>query len=267
MDSEFYLPFSSPFDVAEDEREEPVLLVPPGKTSQLEKAISAPLMALLAAWNRRANKGPIPLGGERADLDDRIRDEVWLLARHGYGIVESYGGGGGHRDVRVSAPTVVLPETFKYHVYSLQEMGIPQLMRSSRTFPATGGCQPGQLEQARVMADRVDGAVLMQRIRWDTGECFGERYCVHSPCVYVSEKISPAAAYDKFMEENEDGFVIDRFIALFEYMRRRECHRVEAMREMKQVNYQRLGEIAFYLAEVGAWRAYRDERVERGKAW
>lgn len=242
----------------------------PWEVDLIEDIMSAPLMRAIDDWNRRLCEGHFPPGAERGYLDDRIEEEAWLLRSHGYSPGVTYGPYD-RRGARVSASDDIRPAKFAYDVYSLDELGSPRPRVSPRTFPATGGRQPGEFERARDLAEALGGAIILQRIRWDKEEeydAFGfeiEKRPEHDRCVYASDKMTPAAAYEKFMQQYDDGSVITRFLAVFEHMRWREHGNVKTVTERKLADYQRLGEIAFYLSEVRAWKADRDERVEQGK--
>jgi hypothetical protein len=67
------------------------------------------------------------------------------------------------------------------------------------------------------------------------------------------------------MQQYDDGYVITRFLAVFEHMRKREHRNVEAIVKRKPADYLRLGEIAFYLDEVRSWKAERDWLLDQGK--
>lgn len=249
------------------EGEDEVWAVAPGEAEQLVEIMRAPLTRAINAWTNRINEEPLPSVAERGDLDDRIEEEAWLLRIHGYGAMTTRGQDYRHASVHVS--DVILPPRYAYDVYSLDDLAEPSMRTSRRTFPATGGRQPGEFEQARDLAEVLGGAVILKQIRWyeqfDINGFEIEERPKYDECVYASDKITPTAAYEAFMQQYEDGYVIDRFLAVFEHMKRREHRNIEAITERKPAGYQRLGEIAFHLGEVRAWRAYRDSRVARGK--
>ncbi|GAA2884345.1 hypothetical protein GGQ99_005126 [Aminobacter niigataensis] len=250
-----------------DDIEEEAWSIPTGEKDRLEQVMSAPLMRALDAWNNRIIEGPLPQGTERGDLDDRIEEEIWLLYIHGYSALTSRSDD--RRSGCVCAPGVVLPARYAYDVYSLDELGIPQRTRSVRTFPATGGFQPGEFERARDLAEALGGAVIRKQIRWDK-EYDVNGFEIHERpeydrCVFISDKMTPVAAYETFMQQYDDGVVIRKFHAVFEHMRMREHRNVEAITERKQADFQRLGEISFYLGEVRSWKADRDSLLAQGK--
>jgi hypothetical protein len=251
-----------------EKQEEEAWTVPPDEKDELLAMMSAPLLRAIDAWTRRISEGLLPPGAEREDLEDRISEEAWLLSCHGYRAWVSYGPYD-HRGASFYMSSAILPPRFAYDVYSLDDLADPGPLAPTRTFPATGGRQPGEFDKARDLADELGGAVILKRTRWireydaddvESGECDG-----HDRCVYVSDKMTPAAAYEAFMQQYDDGFVISRFLAVFEHMRKREHRNVEAITERKPADHQRLGEIAFYLDEVRSWKADRDWLLDQGK--
>lgn len=253
---------------AEVEKKEEVWTVLPNEREQLLTMMSAPLMRAIDAWTSRISEGPLPPGAEREGLEDRIKEEAWLLSSHGYGADVAYGP---YDRCRASfyLNNEILPARFVYDVYSLDDLAGPSPLASGRTFPATGGRQPGEFDHARELADALGGAVILRRTRW-IQEYNANGFEIeddegHDRCVYVSGKLTPAAAYEAFMQQYDDGYVIARFLAVFEHMRKREHCSVEAIAERKPADYQHLGEIAFYLDEVRSWKADRDALLEQGK--
>lgn len=244
-----------------------VWTVAPGEREQLVEIMSAPLRRAVDAWTNRINEQPFPSAAERGDLGVRIEEEAWLLQIHGYGAMMTRGQDCRHASVYVS--DVIFPPRYAYDVHSLDDLAEPDIRTSRRTFPATGGRQPGEFEQARDLAETLGGAVILKQIRWyeqfDINGFEIEERPKYDECVYASDKITPTAAYEAFMRQYEDGYVINRFLAVFEHMKRREHRNIEAITAREPAGYQRLGEIAFHLGEVRDWRAYRDSRVARGK--
>jgi len=228
------------------------------RNQALVEVMGAPLARAVENWNRRFAEEIIPFGAEKGDLDDRIEDESWLLHRHGYSVSSSYGPHnrrsasveGGHRDIEQAG--------YYYQVYSLDDLATPGHV--PRQYGATGGRKPGQFEEARELADTVNGVVLeraVYRIELEDEER-------RARCVYLSARITPKAAYEAFMTQYDDGEVISRFLPVFERMQTRQHRNVEAY-PSAPAQLQCLGEIAFYLAEVRSWKADRDYRVLRGK--
>lgn len=119
---------------AMDESDGEVCTILPGEEDQLIELMSAPLTRALDAWNHRVSEGPLPAGVERGDLDDRVEEEIWLLGIHGYGPMAS-SGPYGRRSGRVRASDTIRAARFAYDVYSLEELGIPQMARPHQ-FPA-----------------------------------------------------------------------------------------------------------------------------------
>ncbi|MFU0507375.1 hypothetical protein [Pseudaminobacter sp. NGMCC 1.201702] len=225
---------------------------------KLAEAMGAPLQRAIDAWNRRlAEREPL-LGAEEGDLNDRIEDEVWLLRHHGYRVSRTIGP---YR--RQSADVSVRPgedlsPAFGYEVYSLDDL--THYKETPTRYPATGGQQPGEFEQARDHADAIGGVVLKQRF-WNVESHGADRL----RCVHVSPTITPVDAYEAFMRMYDDGIVIARFIPVFERMLQREHRAVEAIADREPDHYRLLGEIAFYLGEVRSWKADRDWYVAQGK--
>ncbi|TPK78231.1 hypothetical protein [Mesorhizobium sp. B2-4-17] len=253
---------------ARDESEGDAWAMPAWEEDRIKDVMSAPLMRAIDAWNKRASERPFPPGAERGDLDDRIEEEAWLLCSHGYSVLLSYGCDRSYGSIYASDD--IRPAKFAYDVYSLEELGSPWPRTSPRRFPATGGRQPGEFERARDLAEAQGGVVVLERIRprdreYDIYGSEIEERPEHDPCVYVSGKLTPTAAYETFMRQYDDGFVIRRFLAVFEHMRKREHRNVEAITERRPADYHRLGEIAFYLGEVRSWKADRDWLLAQGK--
>lgn len=226
----------------------------------LAKVMGAPLQRAVDNWNRRVAEGTPFLASEEGDLNDRIEGETWLLHYHGYSVLSSTGPYR-RRSACVSMSSVddILAPAYGYEVYSLDDLARPE--KVAIHYPATGGEQPGEFELARDRANAIGGVVLERRY-WnpennDTGAL---------ECAYQSPVITPKIAYEAFMRYHEDGYVISRFIPVFEQMSKREHRAVDAITDRKPEHYQRLGEIAYYLAEVRSWKAYRDSRVALGKA-
>lgn len=226
---------------------------------RLAQTMGAPLQRAIEAWNRRiAASGPL-VGKEQGDLKDRIEDELWLLQHHGYSVFRSSG-----PYYRESADVSVRPgairsPAFGYEVYSLDDLVVP-IMSPPARYPATGGEEQGEFEQARAHADAVGGVVLERRF-WDPENDAGDNL----RCVYLSPVITPERAYAAFMRMYDDGTVIARFLPVFERMLRREHRAVEAIADRKPRHYRCLGEIAFCLGEVRSWKADRDWYLAQGK--
>lgn len=220
--------------------------------------MGVPLQGAIDAWNRRITASEPLVGKERGDLDDRIEDEIWLLHHHGYSVFRSTGPDH-HQSAYVSLrPGAIRSAAFGYTVYSLDDLTFDR--NSPTPYPATGGEQPGKFEQARNHADDIGGVVLEWR-DWSPQEDEVERL----RCVYLSPAITPASAYEAFMEMYDDGTVISRFMAVFKRMLLREHRAVDAIANRQPWHYQRLGEIAYYLGEVRSWKADRDWRLAQGK--
>ncbi|MER8571364.1 hypothetical protein NKG99_07160 [Mesorhizobium sp. M1409] len=226
---------------------------------RLAQAMSAPLMRAIDNWNRRFSEGITPSSAEEDDLDDRIRDEDFLLYAHGCSVMSSYGPFK-RRSASVSWRTVdIVPAHFGYEVFSLDDLALPQPGSVIR-YAATGGGIPGEFELARDHAESLGGVVLRRCLSY---LCSDDHTLLK--CVHVSERITPQRAYDAFMRMYDDGWVIDRFLAVFERLRNREHRNMEARADRRPEHYQNLGEIAFYLAEVRSWRDDRDCLLAQGK--
>lgn len=225
----------------------------------LAQKMGAPLQRAMDAWNRRLADNEALVGKERGDLKDRIEDEFWLLQHHGYSVFRSSGPyyrESAHVSVR---PGAIRSPAFGYEVYSLDDLVAP-IMSPPARYPATGGEEPGEFEQARAHADAVGGVVLERRF-WDPKNDKGDNL----RCVYLSPVITPESAYEAFMRMYHDGIVIACFLPVFERMLRREHRAVEAIADRKPRHYRCLGEIAFCLGEVRSWKADRDWYLAQGK--
>mgnify|MGYP001038509139 CR=1 FL=1 len=225
----------------------------------LAEVMSAPLQRAVDTWNRRVTEGPPLLGTEEGDLNDRIEDETWLLHYHGYSVLSSTGPYR-RRSAYVSMSSVddILTPAYGYEVFSLADLGRPE--KHAIRYPATGGEQPGEFELARDHADAIGGVVLERRY-WNPQRGGGETL----ECIYLASAVTPKNAYGTFMQMYDDGYVISRFIPVFERMLKREHRAVDAVADKKPEHFQRLGEISFYLTEVRSWKADRDWLLAQGK--
>lgn len=252
-----------------EEGEDEAWAVLPDAKERLKEVMSAPLLRAIDAWNNRIDKGPLPPGREQEELDDRIREEIWLLRIHGYSGSAHIQPDGRHEAENVYTGGVILPAKYGYCVCSLEDLSDPHRPWSLHTFPATGGFQPGEFERARDVAEALGGIVMRNRIRrfkeYDANNFYVDRFPGHDECVFVSEKLTPVAAYETFIQRYRDNIVFSKFLAVFEHMRLREHRNAEAINERKLTDYQRLGEIAFYLSEMRSWKADQDWLISQDK--